>query len=376
MRDFYCVAGRCDYVEAQLRNLLERLMPVLDDVNRRAVLGAAAESIGRGGTTEVSDLTGLQYSYVRSAREQMRTIAPNAQGRGEQAEAVEPPRMGRRPSSVKFPGIQKGLLSLMANSPEIEADTPLSWTTLSTRQLAAKLEEKTGIRVGYVTVVRLLEEMGFRMQMRTRYGGDMDTDARKEQFEWVTSLARYFLSRNEPVLTTDLIRRNQGMIPLYPTQTYKSDDFSTVMSREEMGEILDYLEMWWDNMGSVRFQTAEKVLLVLDGVGWESERAYCTERLQELARKMERDLWVSLLPPGTTRWNRVEQQLTKRVEQIWENGSTRTIDISIRLVGKRGTGVEGEAEDQAPCPEPVPDEYTWSRGWNQIISCNAAGDNG
>ena len=94
------------------------------------------------------------------------------------------------------------LLALVEPTRRGDPESPLCWTTCSTRKLAAELTA-AGHRVGPDTVARLLHEQGFSLQAnaKTIEGGQHpDRDA---QFSYLNDQAGEHLAAGDPVISVD-----------------------------------------------------------------------------------------------------------------------------------------------------------------------------
>ena len=109
---------------------------------------------------------------------------------------------GRKALTATDPGLVAALLALVEPTRRGDPESPLCWTTLSTRKLAAELTA-AGHRVGPDTVARLLHEQGFSLQAnaKTIEGGQHpDRDA---QFGYLNDQARQHLAAGDPVISVD-----------------------------------------------------------------------------------------------------------------------------------------------------------------------------
>src|SRR3954454_7288936 len=188
------VAVRADVVES-LRAKFAALLPHLDERQQRLVLAGEARSLGHGGIAAVAQASGASRSRI-------------AQGVAE-LEAGQAPLQrvrraggGRKPLTATDPALLAALLALVEPTRRGDPCSPLCWTTLSTRRLAAELSS-AGHRVGADTVARLLREQGFSLQAnaKTLEGGQHpDRDA---QFGYLNEQAQAHLASGDPVISVD-----------------------------------------------------------------------------------------------------------------------------------------------------------------------------
>ena len=156
-------------------------MPHLDERQQRLVLAADARSLGHGGIAAVARASGASRSRISQGVAELEAgVAPLGR--------VRRGGGGRKPVTATDPALVAALLALVEPTRRGDPESPLCWTTLSTRKLAAELTA-AGHRVGPDTVARLLREQGFSLQAnaKTIEGGQHpDRDA---QFSYLNDQA-------------------------------------------------------------------------------------------------------------------------------------------------------------------------------------------
>jgi hypothetical protein len=69
------------------------------------------------------------------------------------------------------------------------------------------------------------------------------------------------------------------------------------------------IRRWWQNMGRARYPQARRLLITADCGGSNGARARLWKReLQALANELDLSITVCHLPPGTSKWNRIEHR--------------------------------------------------------------------
>ena len=64
------------------------MMPSLDEKARHIFLGAYSKCLGRGGITELSNLTGVSRATITTGQKDILKIKPDPKGRGENPASV------------------------------------------------------------------------------------------------------------------------------------------------------------------------------------------------------------------------------------------------------------------------------------------------
>jgi hypothetical protein len=78
------------------------------------------------------------------------------------------------------------------------------------------------------------------------------------------------------------------------------------------------IRQWWLNLGRARYPNATRLLITADVGGSKGSRVRLWKReLQKLANEFGVDIAVSHLPPGTSKWNKIEHRLFSFISQNW-----------------------------------------------------------
>jgi Rhodopirellula transposase DDE domain len=181
--------------EATLGEVLARLLPQLDERQRRLALGAAARVVGYGGIRLVARMAGVAESTVaRGARE----LVVGGQGPGR----VRAAGAGRKRLRDRDPGLVAALLALVEPDQRGDPQSPLRWTTKSTRNLAAELTLQ-GHPVSADTVAGLLKAEGFSLQATSRTTEGARHPDRDAQFRYINNQVKEFVADGQPVVSVD-----------------------------------------------------------------------------------------------------------------------------------------------------------------------------
>jgi transposase len=132
------------------------LRPYLDERQRRLVLAAEAVELGRGEITAVAQATGVHPDTVAKGVREL-------DGGAEPSVRVRVPGGGRKPASEIDPGLVPALQVLVDPDTRGDPESPLVWTTKSTKNLADALACE-GHPVSDRTVARMLRAQGFSLQ--------------------------------------------------------------------------------------------------------------------------------------------------------------------------------------------------------------------
>ncbi len=256
---------------------------------------------------------------------------------------------GRKTLIEKDPGLVPALLALVEPTRRGDPESPLSWTTLSTAKLATELTEQ-GHPTASDTVAKLLTDNGFSLQSnaKTLEGGQQpDRDA---QFAYLNARAADHLEDNQPVISVDTKKKelvgdykNKGAEwrPAGDPEQVKVHDFidkekgkanpygvydvgtntgwvSVGTDHDTAAFAVNTIRSWWNTTGNTTHPCASRLLITADGGGSNGYRTrlWKTE-LAALAAETGLDITVCHLPPGTSKWNKIEHRLFSHISMNW-----------------------------------------------------------
>jgi hypothetical protein len=361
-----------------LRTKFEALRPLMTERLRRHWAATEAAALGRGGITAVAAATGLSRTTITQGLRELR---------GTESAAGDPPLPpgrsrrpggGRKPLTQTDPTLLADLDALVEPTARGDPQSPLRWTCTSTRRLADRLRRQ-GHRIGERAVAALLKGQGYSLQAnrKTREGGaHPDRDA---QFRHIAGRARSFQRRGQPVVSVDAKKKelvgdykNGGREwrPKGSPEEVKVHDFQD----KRLGKAIPYgvydltanqgwvsvgidhdtarfaveaLRRWWREMGSELYPEAGELLVTADGGGSNGIRCRLWKvALQELADETGLRISVCHLPPGTSKWNKIEHRLFCHITQNWRGRPLRSLEVIVDLIAgtTTSTGLVVRAE--------------------------------
>jgi transposase len=363
--------GRPEEVRDQLAAKFAVLFPHLDERQRRLLMGAEAQILGHGGIRTVARAAGKSETTVRKGMDELAAgDAPLGKVRRSGG--------GRKKTAEVDPGLRSALLALV--EPDMRGDpmSPLRWTTKSTRKLAQELTGQ-GHRVSADTVGDLLREEGFSLQGNAKTLEGKQHPDRDAQFRYINEQARAHRDAGDPVISVDtkkkelvgqyknagrewapsgepvevnthdfLDRQTGKAIPygIYDTGT-NTGWVSVGTDHDTAAFAVASIRRWWQAQGQGSYPKATRLLITADAGGSNGyrTRAWKTE-LAMLAAEMGLAITVCHLPPGTSKWNKVEHRLFSHISMNWRGRpltSHETIVNSIAATTTR-TGLSVRAE--------------------------------
>src|ERR1700758_3758903 len=124
--------GVIEITEEMLAAKFAVIFPHLDERQRRLLLGAEARALGHGGIRLVGRAAGVREATVSLGVDELEA-GTEPLGRARR------PGGGRKRAADVDPGLRPALLALVEPEERGDPVSPLRWTTMSTRKLAAEL---------------------------------------------------------------------------------------------------------------------------------------------------------------------------------------------------------------------------------------------
>ena len=98
------------------------------------------------------------------------------------------------------------------------------------------------------------------------------------------------------------------------------------------------IRQWWQAVGRARYPNASRLLITADGGGSNGSRVRLWKReLQKLANELGLDIVVSHLPPGTSKWNKIEHRLFSFISQNWRAQPLVSYRVIVDLISATTT---------------------------------------
>jgi hypothetical protein len=365
-----------------VRTKYQRLQPLMTERLRRQWAASEAEALGRGGMTLVAEATGLSRTTIWAGRHELRRRADQPQD-DLTPERVRAPGGGRHRVEQDDSTLLTALLALVESSTRGDPQSPLCWTSKSTRRLAEELRGQ-GHAVSHQTVAALLADLGYSLQAnsKTKEGqGHPDRDA---QFEYINQQVRAFQAEGQPVVSVDAKKkelvgdfRNPGRewrrrgdpeevrakdfpdkqlgkaIPEGVYDLGRNEGWVSVGIDHDTAEFAgESIRRWWQEMGSPVYAGARRLLITADAGGSNGYRSRLWKvTLQGLADDLGLRISVCHFPPGTSKWNKIEHRMFCYITKNWRGKPLRSRAIVVNLIGntttKAGLRIEAELDTNA-----------------------------
>lgn len=354
--------------EAEIKSRYASLQGTLTERSRRLFAGSEALAFGWGGITAVSRATGISYDAVRRGLQECKEIesgiVPTLA-----AHRSRKPGGGRKKLTEKYPELLPTRKKLVESTTRGDPESPLLWTARSQRNLVDALEAK-GYRISKHSLATLLKQLGYSLQGNKKKQEGAQHPDRNAQFEHINEKVRQRLDAGEPTVSVDTKKKelvgsfkNNGreLRPKGTPECVNAYDFPS----EAEGKAIPYgvydvaeneawvsvgishdtaefavatLRTWYIELGQPLYPHATSLLAIADGGGSNGYRVrlWKTE-LQALADEIQIPIMVCHLPPGTSKWNKIEHRLFSFITQNWRGKPLVTHQVIVDLISATTT---------------------------------------
>ncbi len=355
------LAGFGEAFASGLAKLLAEVAPILDERQRRVLLGAGARQLGRGGIKLVAEASGASPDTVgRGVADLEAGLVVDGRVRAKGA--------GRPSVEDKDPQVWPALEKLVDPVTRGDPMSALRWTTKSTVKLADELAAQ-GHRVGPKTVARLLKDHDYSLQANTKTVEGKQHPDRDAQFRYINETVTAFLEAGQPVISVDTKKKenvgryaNGGAeyqrkgepektntydfigelgkaVPYGVYDVAANSGWVNVGTDADTGEFaVESIRRWWTKVGAVAYPEATRLLITADGGGSNGARLRLWKtQLAQLAAETGLEITVLHLPPGTSKWNKIEHRMFSAITMNWRGRPLESHEVVVETIAATTT---------------------------------------
>ena len=262
------------------------------------------------------------------------------------------------------PGLVPALDALVDPESRGDPESPLRWTAKSTSHLAGELAAR-GYAVTAVTVARLLKQAGYSLQGNAKTVEGKQHPDRDAQFRYINAQVPAFQSAGDPVISVDTKKKElvgnfaSGGAEWEPAGTPRKVNVHDFADKD-LGKAVPYgvydvtantgwvnvgtgadtgqfavesIRRWWNTVGEPAYPDARRLLITADSGGSNGSRLrlWKTE-LARFAAEAGLEITVLHLPPGTSKWNRIEHRLFSHISMNWRGRPLESHEVIIETI--------------------------------------------
>lgn len=344
-----------------IKKKYEAINADLNERSRRHWAASEAMVLGHGGISAVSKATDIAVSTIRIGLYELKN--PNKTT----SKRIRKEGGGRKKITVHNPNIITAIESVVEPMAKGDPESPLRWTSKSTRKIANELRKS--FKISHTKVADLLHEAGYCLQANKKSIEGTSHPDRNAQFEHINRKAKEFLHKKQPVISVDTKKRElvgnfknngQEWMPKGKPEIVKAHDFKTEMGKATPYGIYDIannkgwvsvgidndtaafavegIRCWWNEMGKHLYSNAKQLLITPDCGGSNGYRNRLWKlELQKFANETGLKITVCHYPPGTSKWNKIEHKLFSFISQNWRGKPLISHAVIVNLIANTTT---------------------------------------
>lgn len=349
--------------EAVIERKYMAIKDSLNERSRRLWAAVEAREAGRGGFAAVVRATGMSSRTLARGLRELQSPPVLPAGR------IRRSGGGRKPAKVLEPGLMEALDKLVEPSTRGDPESPLRWTCKATRRLAEELG-KQGYHASHTLVAQLLAEAHYSLQANQKNREGSRHPDRNAQFEHISREVTTQLRSGQPAISVDTKKKelvgdfkNGGREwqPKGRPEQVRVHDFvdpklgkaipygvydlrrnvgwvSVGLTHDTASFAVATIRRWWRHMGRKTYPRARSLLITADSGGSNGARVRLWKwELQRLANETGLTIRVCHLPPGTSKWNKIEHRLFSFISQNWRGRPLLTHATIVNLIGSTRT---------------------------------------
>ena len=355
--------------EAQIRLQYQQLRGSLNERTRREWAASEAMALGYGGIAAVHRATGMVPSTIGRGIRELKAREEHPEAGTEKARRVRRPGGGRKAQVDVDPTLLSDLEKLIDPVTRGDPMSPLRWTLKSVRVLARELSAM-GHQVSRNIVMRQLHRLGYSLQGNRKALEGTSHPDRNAQFEHIAARTREHIEAGNPAISVDT--KKKELVGPYknvgrelqpkgePVKVLDHDFVDPVLGRANPYGVYDIgantgwvgvgvsgdtaafavgtIRRWWEAEGSRNYPNARELLITADGGGSNGYRLRLWKlELQQFANELGMPVSVCHLPPGTSKWNKIEHRLFSFITINWRGKPLVSYQTIVSLIAATRT---------------------------------------
>ena len=217
---------------------------------------------------------------------------------------------------------------------------------------------------------KLLRKLGYSLQSNRKTREGSKHPDRDEQFQYLDARMKEHIAERSPVISVDTKKKelvgdfkNGGreLRPKASPEEVRVHDFidpdlgravpygiydiaenkgwvSVGVDHDTAAFAVNTIRNWWKTMGRARYPAAKRLMITADGGGSNGARVRLWKiELQKLVDEIGIPVTVCHLPPGTSKWNKIEHRLFSFITKNWRGKPLVSHQAIVQLIGATTT---------------------------------------
>ncbi len=339
----------------------KKLLPELNERERRLYLGTEALRYGYGGVSKVHMESGVSRKTIRKGKREIE--------QGIHSKRIRMMGGGRKKIEYTQPGITEALKKLLKSNTKGDPMRLLRWTNKSVDRITEALKQE-GYTISAYTVYYLLRKEGYSMKANKKnIEGKLHKD-RNAQFEHINEECERFLSSNNPIISIDCKKKelignfkNNGkkweakgeetIVNTYDFTSladghaapygvfdilHKKGFVNVGIDHDTAAFAVESIRRWWRSDGIQSYPKATGILITADGGGSNGVRNRLFKKeLQQFVNEIHIPITLCHFPPAMSKWNVIEHQLFAFITNNWKAQPLTSLAVILELISRTTT---------------------------------------
>jgi hypothetical protein len=347
---------------ADIRSRYRQAVAFLDERGRRLFAANEAIACGRGGVSAVSAATGIARSTITRGIKEFRS-GNHMDGRVRRCGG------GRKSAVTHQPDLPAALEALIEDAIRGDPMTPLRWVSRSLRNIVRALHAQ-GYKVSQRVIADLLRELKYSCQANRKTREGTNHPDRDAQFAHINSTVKTAIAAGQPAISVDTKKKELvGDFRNAGRELRRQKDPEQVRVHDfklpELGKVAPYgvydiaanhgwinvgidadtaafavesIRRWWYRLGQPRYPKANRLVVTADCGGSNGVRVRLWKyELQKLANETSLAISITHLPPGTSKWNKIEHRLFALITSNWRGKPLVSHEVIVQLISATTT---------------------------------------
>ena len=337
----------------------------INEKQSRILSAMLAMGLGEGGVSFISQLTGLNYRTIVSGIKEIQEGSYQ-----DSKERIRSTGGGRKKLIDRDPDILKNIEEILESNTYGDPEQVLTWTNLSLRDIKDEVKNRYGKIISKDTVSDCLEQLGYSKQgNKKNLQVGKQHPQRDEMFKYINDTVAKSISNGIPVLSIDTKKKELvGNFKNNGKEYRKKGDPRDVLDHDfplEGGKVAPYgiyvlndnvafvnlgtsvdtsefavesIRRWWVHIGKPTFKLPSGLVLVADSGGSNGYRPRLWKyEIAKLSKEIGIPITVLHLPPGTSKWNKVEHRLFAYISKNWAGKPLINLVTIVNLISNTKT---------------------------------------
>jgi hypothetical protein len=344
---------------------MKKFYSTLSEKDKRRYAAIEALKLGQGGMVYIARVLGCDRKTIAKGVKELKALPEHS---GDE-HRIRTAGGGRKRYDETFAEIDAAFLEVVK---DYTAGDPMNeqvlWTNLPPREIADRLAEAHGIRVGVKVIRKLLKKHNYRRRKAQKKQTMKEVPNKEEQFENIARLKAEYRAAGNPILSMDTKKkeclgnfyREGQLYTLRELATYDHDfnsfaegivipygiydlgqnrGYLTLGTSKDTSEFAcDCLRNWWYTQGQYYDPYPTSILGLCDCGGSNGSRAYIfKEDLQKLVDEIGVGIRIAHYPPYNSKYNPIEHRLFPHVTRACQGVIFKSLDLVKTLMEKTTT---------------------------------------